>query len=179
MSILVRDAAEDDVGGIARVHVQGWRESYKDFLRPEALEGLSVEERRRLWQDVFTQLDPRARLLVAETEGGEIVGFAHGGPIRRENAEHLGTETEIFAIYLLDRVKRQGIGLRLMRGVFDHLARHGFRSAGLWVLKDNLSARRFYEILGGQPGPAQSFDLRGQIVVEIAYRFELGFSKDP
>ncbi|UVF20620.1 GNAT family N-acetyltransferase [Microvirga terrae] len=173
MSILIRDAVEGDVEGIARVHVQGWRESYRDFLSPEALAGLSVEERTRMWQKAFAQPDPRARLLVAEAAGGEIVGFAGGGPIRRENADRLGAESEIFAIYLLDRVKRQGLGRRLMRGVLDHLGRQGCRSAGLWVLKENHPARRFYEALGGTPGAEQSFDLRGQPVVEVAYRFEL------
>ena len=172
MTILVRDATAGDVEGIARVHVQGWRESYKDLLRPEALAGLSVEERMRMWQEAFAKPDPRARTLVAEA-GGEIVGFARGGPVRAENAGLLGSETEIFAIYLLDRVKRQGIGRRLMQGILDHLARHGFRTAGLWVLKDNLSARRFYETLGGMPGLEQEFDLRGQNVVEVAYRFDL------
>ena len=82
MSILVREAVEGDVEGIARVHVQGWRESYKDFLSPEALAGLSVEERMRMWQGAFAQPDPRAKLLVAEADDGEIVGFARGGPIR-------------------------------------------------------------------------------------------------
>ena len=108
-----------------------------------------------MWQGAFARPDPRAKTLVAETGDGEIVGFARGGPIRSETAELLGTEAEIFAIYLLDRVKRQGIGRRLMTGVFDHLGGQGFRSAGLWVLKDNLSARRFYETLGGTPGPEQ------------------------
>jgi len=173
VTILVRGAVEADVEGIARVHVQAWRESYKDFLSPEALAGLSVEERMRMWQGAFARPDQRARTLVAETGAGEIVGFASGGPIRSETAELLGTEAEIFAIYLLDRAKRQGIGRRLMTGVFDHLGGQGLGSAGLWVLKDNLSARRFYEKLGGPPGPEQAFDLRGQNVVEIAYRFTL------
>ena len=173
MKILVREAVEADVEGIARVHVQGWRESYKDFLSPEALAGLSVEERMRMWQGIFAEPDPRAKTLVAETDDGEIVGFARGGPIRAENADHLDAETEIFAIYLLDRVKRQGIGRRLMTGILDHLRQQNFRSTGLWVLKDNLSARRFYEALSGTPGPEQAFDLRGQNVVEIAYRFAL------
>jgi ribosomal protein S18 acetylase RimI-like enzyme len=84
----------------------------------------------------------------------------------------LDTDAEIHAIYLLGSVKRQGLGRRLMMGVFDHLAQQGFRSAGLWVLKDNSSARRFYEALGGRPGSEQSTDLRGQVVTEIAYRFE-------
>jgi GNAT superfamily N-acetyltransferase len=173
VSILIREAVEGDVEGIARVHVQAWRESYKDFLSPEALAGLSVGERMRIWQGSFRLPNPQARLLVAETGDGEIVGFACGGPIRREGTDILGTEAEIFAIYLLDKVKRQGVGGRLMRGVLDRLAAQGFRSVGLWVLKENFPARRFYEALGGTAGAEQSFDLRGQMVVEVAYRFEL------
>ena len=126
-----------------------------------------------MWQRALAQPDPRAKLLLAETDDGDIVGFVRGGPIRGEGADPLGTEAEIFAIYLLDRVKRQGIGRKLMAGVFEHLAAQGFRTVGLWVLTDNLSARRFYEALGGQAGSVQSFDLRGQRVTEIAYRFEL------
>jgi len=173
VTIRIRDAVEADVEGIAKAHVQGWRESYKDFLAPEALAGLSVEERMQIWHRALAEPEPRARLLVAETDDGEIVGFIRGGPIRGNGGGLLATEAEIYAIYLLDRVKRQGIGSRLMAGVFDHLAAHGIRSVGLWVLKDNLPARSFYETLGGTAGPEQSFDLRGQMVTEIAYRFEL------
>jgi len=172
VSIAVRDGNSADIDGIARAHVQGWRESYGHFLKPEALAGLSVEERARMWRGVLATPDPRARLLVAETCTGEIVGFASGGSARKPASDLLGTEAEIFAIYLLDRVKRQGIGRRLMAGIFDHLADQGFRSVGLWVLKENLPARRFYEALGGRAGPEQSFDVLGQMVTEIAYRFE-------
>ncbi|MBD2745259.1 GNAT family N-acetyltransferase [Microvirga sp. BT688] len=173
MTIRIRDAVEADVEGIARAHVQGWRESYKSFLSPEALAGLSVEERVQLWQRALAEPEPRARLLVAEADDGEIVGFIRGGPIRGQGVDLLGTDAEIYAIYLLDKVKRQGIGRRLMAGVFDHLAAHGIRSVALWVLKDNLPARHFYESLGGTSGAEQSFDLRGQMVTEVAYRFEL------
>jgi ribosomal protein S18 acetylase RimI-like enzyme len=173
VTIRIREGREADIEGIAKVHVQGWRESYKDFLTPESLAGLSVEERVQLWQSALAEPEPKAKLLVPETDDGEIVGFIRGGPIPGKESALLGTEAEIFAIYLLDRVKRQGIGRRLMAGVFDHLAAHNLRSVGLWVLNDNLEARRFYEALGGIAGPEQSFDLLGQMVTEIAYRFEL------
>jgi ribosomal protein S18 acetylase RimI-like enzyme len=172
VNVIIRDGDESDVDGVARVHVQGWRETYKDFMTPEALSGLSVEERKSMWQSVLAHPDPRAKLLVAATEAGEIVGFARGGPIRNKGEDLLAAEAELFAIYLIGKAKRQGIGRRLMGGVFNHLAAQGFSSAGLWVLKDNAPARRFYEALGGQSGPEQTFDVRGQHLTEIAYRFE-------
>ena len=170
--LAVRDGHEADIDGIAHVHVQGWRESYKDFMTPEALAGLSVEERARMWRAVLAQPDPRAKLLVAETEQGEIVGFVRGGPIRDKAASLLATEAEVFALYLLDKAKRRGIGRRLMGGVFSHLSAQGFGSVGLWVLKQNAAARGFYEALGGRAGAEQEFDVRGQRLTEIAYRFE-------
>ncbi len=173
MTIHIRDGSEADIEGIAKVHVQGWQESYKDFLSPEALAGMSVGERMQMWRGAFAHPNPRARFLVAEADGGEIVGFVRAAPVRPKEPDLLGTEAEIFAIYLLDKAKRQGVGWRLMGGVFDHLRAQGFGSVGLWVLKENLPARRFYEALGGAPGPEQSFDLRGQMVTEIAYRFDL------
>jgi ribosomal protein S18 acetylase RimI-like enzyme len=170
--VIVRDGNENDVDGIARVHVQGWRESYRDFMTPEALAGLSVDERESMWRGVLAKPDPQAKLVVTVDPDGEIVGFVRGGPIRNKGADALATDAEIFAIYLLDRAKRQGLGRRMMAEVFDHLATQGFRSVGLWVLKENMPARRFYEKLGGQAGPEQSFDVRGQMLTEVAYRFE-------
>jgi hypothetical protein len=106
VTITIREGRETDVEGIAKAHVQGWRESYKDFLTPEALAGLSVEERMQMWQRALAEPEPRAKLLVAATHDGEIVGFIRGGPVRSEEAELLRTEAEIYAIYLLDKVKR-------------------------------------------------------------------------
>ncbi len=172
MSFLVREATLDDVEAVARVHVQGWRESYADFLSADALAGLSVQERAAMWRGALAQPHPALAFLVAEETGGEIVGFAHGGPARPEGAVPLDTEAELNAIYLLDRVKRQGLGRRLTLGVFGRLADQGYASCGLWVLSRNAAARRFYESLGGVPGQEQTFDLRGDTVSETAYRFE-------
>jgi len=170
--VVIRAVADGDVEAVARVHVQGWRESYADCLPADALAGLSVEERTAMWRRALSQSDPRSRFLLAETAAGEVVGFARGGPVRSEGSVLLGTEAELYAIYLLDKVKRRGIGRRLMRGVFDHLIAQGFVSAGLWVLTGNAGARRFYESLGGIAGPEQPLTLRGATVTETAYRFE-------
>ncbi|MCB8821704.1 GNAT family N-acetyltransferase [Microvirga rosea] len=168
----IEPATEADAEAIAQVHVQGWRETYKDFLNPASLAGLSVEDRTRMWRGMLKAPHPQSLILVGRDGDGEIVGFGQGGPARSQEPVPLDTAAEIYALYLLDKVKRQGLGRRLMAGLFDHLRRQNFSSAGLWVLKDNQSARQFYERLGGTPGPEQMLDLRGQSVIEIAYRFE-------
>lgn len=172
MSVTVRDAVPEDVEGIAKVHVQAWRESYTEFLSGNALAGLSVEERIQMWRGVVAAPRPRVKTLVAENDQGAVVGFACGGPNRGDSTVPLGTDAEIYAIYLLARVKRQGIGRLLMSGLFRHLADHAFSAVGVWVLMDNHPARRFYERLGGVTGPEQALDFGGRTVMEVAYRFE-------
>ena len=49
------------------------------------------------------------------------------------------------------------------------LQRRGFSASALWVLRDNLRARRFYEHLDGKV-IAEREDVRdGTILIELAY----------
>jgi ribosomal protein S18 acetylase RimI-like enzyme len=166
--VTIRDAAEADVQAIARVHVAAWRESYAGLIRPDILAGLSVEDRGRMWRSALAEPRPGFRLLVAET-GGAVVGLGAAGPAR---PGLLGTEAEIFALYLLDRIKRRGVGRRMMAGLLGHLREAGFGFVGLWAFADNAPACRFYEALGAARGEAQGMEFGGQRLVEIAYRFE-------
>jgi hypothetical protein len=96
-----------------------------------------------VWRGLLATPEPRARLRGAESDAGEIVGFARGDPVGPKASDRL-----------------------------DHLADQGFRSAGPGVLRDNHPARRFQEALGALAGPEQSFDLRGQMVAEVACLFQ-------
>ena len=52
------------------------------------------------------------------------------------------------------------------------LAARGFASLGLWVLSDNVPARRFYETMGGRAGETR-IDRRGELVLDdIAYLWD-------
>ncbi|MBQ3638282.1 MAG: GNAT family N-acetyltransferase, partial [Clostridia bacterium] len=53
---------------------------------------------------------------------------------------------EIFALYVLGEVQRQGIGTELTRRALDLLADHPV--VALWVLDGNEKAIRFYEKTG-------------------------------
>ena len=80
MSFTVRDAVPEDVEGIAKVHVQAWRESYTELLSGDALARVSVEERIQMWRGVVATTRPRVKTLVAQDDHGTVVGFACGGP---------------------------------------------------------------------------------------------------
>jgi ribosomal protein S18 acetylase RimI-like enzyme len=165
LKVSIRKATLADVDGIARVHVQAWRESYRELMPQAALDGLSVERRAAQWRGTLSDPHSPTTVYVA-VRGGTVCGFGSGGKVRWTG---LATDGEISALYLLDAVKRQGVGRRLFRRLIRRLAAQGFKSAGLWVLAGNAPGRSFYEAMGGRSGETR-IERRGELVLdEIAY----------
>ena len=76
--------------------------------------------------------------------------------------------------------QRGGIGRALMREMARALHAHGLRAVSLWVLRENITARSFYERQGGE-WVAEKEDRRGRFVlVEDAYGWrDLAHLADP
>lgn len=159
-----REAILDDAEGIARVHVDSWRTTYKEIVPDSYLQQLSYEQRAENWRRGIG----KNSLYVAEDESGKIVGFATGGKERTGNYDADG---ELYAIYLLQEVQGQGIGLKLTQLIARSLQKQGFASMLVWVLERNPS-KAFYESLGGQPIDTTMIDIGGEEFKEIAYSWD-------
>jgi ribosomal protein S18 acetylase RimI-like enzyme len=164
MAVAVRPARPEDAEGMVRVHGDAWRAAYRGIVPDAFLEGVGREpdavERRRRWT-----AHPEALVLVAE-DGGEVVGFAIGGPPRTIPP---GFDAELALIYVLPGRQGGGIGRRLFGEVAAALAARGSRSLALWVLRDNAPGRAFYERLGGRFLAEKEIEIGGARLVEVAY----------
>ena len=145
-AITIRAATPADAPAIGRVHVESWRETYRGVLPDRLLQSLSALVRAAMWQGALER-EPPVLLFVAQRASGELVGFAGGGPCRATSLPH---DAEIYAIYLLREAQQRGCGRRLMAALADALRARGYRSICLWVLRENTSARAFYQRLGGE-----------------------------
>jgi ribosomal protein S18 acetylase RimI-like enzyme len=87
-----------------------------------------------------------------------VVGFATVGPYRnRQNSADLDPAYgEIWAIYVAPDAWGGGIGSALLDRACAELAGRGLPEARLWVLADNVRARRFYEHHGLFPDGERS-----------------------
>ena len=135
----IRHAAPGDARGIAEVHVSSWRTSYRGIVPDARLDALDVESRVLFWE---TKLET----CFVSVDDGVITGFVSAGPAQNDE---LGADGEIYAIYLVEAAKKQGIGRRLMYEAVCSLREAGCRSVSLWLLKEN-PARGFYERFGGR-----------------------------
>jgi GNAT superfamily N-acetyltransferase len=160
----VREATLDDAEGIARAHTASWQTSYRGILPDTVLDRIDVgqraETRRRILRDRSIY-----QLVAYDITHGDIVGFCDAGPARR----HVPYAGELYAIYLIDRAKRYGLGQEMMERVQAQLARDAMRSMIVWVLDNNHHARRFYEAMGGRMGSRLQSTVGGFPVIELSY----------
>lgn len=161
----VRAASPADIPGIARVHYESWRTTYAGLIPAAYLADLKLEDRESLWRANFRA--PLGPVFVA-LDGPEIVGFAYAGPARAKDTPYAG---ELYALYVLDRLHRRGLGRRLFARSAQALVGLGLPSMVVWVLETN-PARAFYEALGGKPAGSKKFLMGGLFLTEVAYGWE-------
>ena len=141
----LRQAKFEDSAGLAQVQVDSYRIAYASIFPPAYLEQFTYEEQTQDWHNLLSA-ESEDVLYVAETDGGEIVGYALGRPDPNEFPPY---ESEFAALHVRRAYQRQGIGRRLIAVVAAHLKREGCTSLMLWTLAQNPS-RGLYEWLGGQ-----------------------------
>jgi len=138
--MLIERATQLDARGIASVHVQSWRDTYKGIIDQEFLDSLKVEDRYELWKESL-KAEQNGCVYIAKNDSGEVVGFASFGV---ERTKKFGIEAELYAIYLLDEYKGQKIGSKLFHAGLQQILKLDYKSLMVWVLDKNPS-KHFYE----------------------------------
>ncbi|HEY2990035.1 MAG TPA: GNAT family N-acetyltransferase [Candidatus Binatia bacterium] len=161
----IREAALGDAETIARVHVESWRTTYSGIIPDDHLAQLSYERRAQMWHNNVAKRTEQECIYVAEDENGEVVGFAAGGPERAGDPLYRG---EIYAIYMLKKFQRRGIGRQLSVAIVRRLLQAGVESMIIWVLAKNPS-RGFYEALGGELLSEKAIAVGDAKLIEVAY----------
>jgi GNAT superfamily N-acetyltransferase len=160
----IREAKLEDAEGIARAQTDSWQTSYRGILPDTVLDRIDVgqraDSRRRILRDKSIY-----QLVAYDVTHGDIVGFCDAGPARRS----VPYRAEVYAIYLVQRAKRYGLGSEMFDRVQSWLTRQAIHSMIVWVLENNTHARAFYEALGGRATSRLQSRVGGFPVTELAY----------
>jgi L-amino acid N-acyltransferase YncA len=158
----IRKATPADARGIAKVHVDSWRTTYKDMFPAEYLQSLSYESREELWNEVI----PNGHVFVVENDQGDIVGFSSGG--RERTGNYPGYEGELYAIYILQEYQGNGIGRKLVMPLIEVFKKEGIHSMIVLVLDENPS-KYFYQSLGAIEIDQLNDTIAEKEVMELVY----------
>jgi RimJ/RimL family protein N-acetyltransferase len=168
-TMTIRLAIPDGASGIAEVYVAAWRAAYKGHMPDEFLSRLTVEQKATAWRRALQEPSPGTTVVWEQQQ--QIVGFCVYGPSRDTDAP-VNTTGELVAINFHPDYWRRGLGTVMCRRVLDEGEKRSWKSLTLWVLKENLPARRFYERLGFVPDGMEKCDTKliGAPLHEVRYR---------
>lgn len=162
----IRQARAKDAAGIAKVHVDSWRTTYKNILPAEFLANLSYGQRTALWDSNIS--DQTNYVVVAENADGTIIGF--GTAAKRKNNTVEGA-ADLTSIYLLADYQSQGIGKLLMAKLFLHFKQWGYKNVFVEVLEEN-KTRYFYEYYGAKAIKSVEIKMAGTVLKELIYEWD-------
>ncbi|CAL9643478.1 N-acetyltransferase family protein [Streptomyces sp. enrichment culture] len=166
--VRVREMVLADCDRVSLIRVRGWQSAYRGLMpQPhlDAMDPAADAERRRA---LFARAPEGVVNLVAEDEGGEVVGWACHGPYR--DGEQRTADAELYAVYVDPARLDAGVGRALLAESVRRCETAGHPRMLLWVLKGNTRARRFYERAGFCPdGAEEPYEVDGVPVPEVRY----------
>lgn len=165
--ILIREANTNDLDAIVNVHIKSWQQSYQGILPKEYLDNISLKERTNLWGELLSKSSNDSEHFVVLVDK-QLVGFCSVGKCRTTSDVIVG---EVFAIYILDKYKRKGIGSLLFNRAKKFLFENNLVPYVIWVLQDNIPACEFYKKNGGIAKLSKVDDLGGNSYHELGFIF--------
>jgi RimJ/RimL family protein N-acetyltransferase len=190
-------AEHGDAAEIAEVHVRTWQEAYAGIVDAEFLAGLQVEPRIRFWATVLAAPEARRASVVRVARSRErLIGFAAlfptpppsipsaqedgrqgwvQGAAERQTVVAPCRDAELKTLYVRQGWWGVGAGYGLLQAVLLAGYDRGIRRVTLWVLEQNVRARRFYERSGFAPdGDRQREEIAaGVFLEEVRYGADL------
>jgi len=161
----IAPAGPADAAALARLHVESWRETYAGILPAAYLDRMSPALHEHRWKQRL--ITPREVTLAAEARDG-LAGYVSAERARRVRGLAVA---EITTLYVLKRAQGRGLGRELFTAAARVMAARGAEALVLWVLRDNLNARGFYERLGGRRDDVGNEYVGGAVVASVRYRW--------
>jgi ribosomal protein S18 acetylase RimI-like enzyme len=143
MEYCIRNADINDANVLGNIHSESFRVAYKGIIPDSILDNFTAIKREQYIQKSL--IDGTEEYVLIE-KCNEPAGFICIGKCRDEDLD--SSCGEVWGIYLLPLFWNQGLGTKLINWGMAELIRRGFEKVSLWVLEENINARKFYEKLG-------------------------------
>ncbi len=125
---------------LAYIQTESWKSAFKNILDADVLERCTNLERvTSMYKRLLEQNKGNGYILKAKDKPHCIAWWDE----TRE--KDMPGYAELICIHSLPDNWRKGYGSRMMDRVLSDMALAGYSKVMLWVFKDNIRARRFYE----------------------------------
>lgn len=140
----IRRATAKDAETVGRIHVESWNVAYRGIMPDEFIAQTDLAYRTNFWAKRIA--DPEWPVFIIDEEG-HSVAFCQMIPSPDPDVDPTRVG-HITSLHALPHLRGRGYGTALVDHVRAELKQRGFAELTLWVLEENLQARRFYERYG-------------------------------
>lgn len=165
--ISIRQAQQNDIKQIAKIKVDGWKRAYRRIVDDEFLNSMSTSKQIDIINNY--SLDT---MFVAENDN-KLLGFCRVYDYNEPVYDDKDIDCEIREIYVNPSFKRMGIGSALFNFTKEYFSQKGKRKLYLGCLKDNYSAKKFYEKMGGISASGKKIDIGGKSYPIVDFMYNL------
>ena len=140
-SFTFRDATENDIPELGKLHALTWAETYN-------AKNANIQLRQHQWRKAFTKEDDGSWFcILVINKNNELVGFAIGRLYKNNDSSEL--HGDLNKIYLLNDYQRLGLGTKLIGHVARRFLSMGVNEMVLFGVPQNPSCA-FHEAMGGE-----------------------------
>jgi RimJ/RimL family protein N-acetyltransferase len=144
MSNFIRYATVEDTDSLAKVYSNSFKKAFEGVIPNSILEEkFSFESIQKSMHKELEEGLPKNIIMFKDEKPIGLLTFA------KSKYEQLDDScTEIWRIYLDPNYWDKNIGSELMNWGLKEIKENGYEKVILWVIEDNLRARKFYEKMG-------------------------------
>ncbi len=163
---IIRFNKIEDQSQMAKIKIDGWRDTYDQIIAKNYLKGMDLEEQTNRFYRSFEEY--KYRVLVA-VRGDEVLGYSCFDPKEKS----FKYDSELESLYIKTSELHKGIGTALFKETAKQLYSQGRRTMIIWCLKDNINAIKFYEKLGGIKAETKMAKIGNETYEEYGFYFDL------
>jgi GNAT superfamily N-acetyltransferase len=170
MSIAIRTVLPEEAYEYTACHIACWRSAYKGIISDDFLDNMLANQKMiaKEWMQILGE--PSDYKFFCAVLERKIVGRLI---LCKSQDEDKPASGQINAFYLLEQCWHKGYGRQMMDYAIITLKRMGYHEIILWVLEENIRARRFYEKCGFLFNGAKKEIVIGKPLAAIRYAINL------
>ena len=138
----IREANAEDIEPIASLYVMNWKKTYVGLLPDNFLNGLTVNDEIKKWQEYLTK--EKHRIFVAY-ENESFLGFS-----ACKEDEELKNCLYLDSLHVSETSRGKGVGTKLINTVGSYAYIKGYEHMSICIVKGNDNAKRIYEKMGAK-----------------------------
>lgn len=143
MEVHIRKVKQGDADTLAYIQTESWKTAFKGIIDAEVLETCTnIDKARAMYQRLLDDNKGNGYILTVDNKPHCIAYWDKARDLE------LAGKAELICIHSLPNNWHMGFGSKMMDMVLSDIKSSGYSEVVLWVFRDNLRARAFYEAKG-------------------------------